>query len=255
VNTELAKKRANVLTTGKGQELLAALFKQEPGWLDRPIEDVAQMVDLGSVWLQTQRMILKKIKPGDVQAARDFWQSRLEVARTGARGYFEGMKKIGEVRANASADHPGPIKKDSDMHITISKSKQTVMESIGVSPFTGRAAEWVFKNPDLVDVAFKEAKEKDDFPSLNDFLALAGKLNATGRRSRDKDKQLSVQQTADAIHKELLEINVLMNGIVEHLDQVKRETLKGIFDATRRLVEILTVKAPEEYRELGRGIE
>lgn len=235
-------------TTGsaKGQELLTALVKQEPGWLDRPIEDIVQMVDIGQVWLKAQVAVLKKIGPTDLEQASDYFKSRLETTRTAARGFFKGMEKIGEVRASIPKGSGKPNSMESHRI-----SKEGTMREIGVSPYFGQVAEFIYENPDAVDLAFEVTKESQPVPALEKVLEVGGSTMAKANRN---NRVPSVNTAAQKILRRLLEINMVLSKVVENLDQVKPEVAKQIHEALGRTVEIWTRKAPVEMKKLGRRI-
>jgi hypothetical protein len=232
-----------------GQELLTALQKQEPGWLDRPIQEIVQMVDIGDVWLQTQRAILKKIPKGDNEATSNFYKSRLRNVRNAGRGWFMAVIHLGEQLIAQGETRGGDRKsKDKDQ----SSGHDTLIDLCGISKSTAWKYRKVAENSDAVDVAFENAATKDDIPGVSSVMAILGYNN--GGTKKLASKRLNADQTMKKLTRELLEVNMVLARLVEHLDQVKSESAKEFHEAIQRTVEIWTAKAPTEFKKLARGI-
>jgi len=183
-----------------------------------------------------------------VAGASDFFKSRLETTRSAARGFFKGMEKIGEVRASVKQSQGADRKSDVASHIGSAKA---TMAELGVSDYFGRVAEFIYDNPDAVDLAFEVTRESQPVPALEKILEVGGSTMAKANRS---NRTPSVNMAAKKILRRLLEINMVLSKVVENLDQVKPDVARQIHEALGRTVEIWTQKAPSEMKKLGRRI-
>jgi hypothetical protein len=238
--------------SAKGQELLTALVKQEPGWLDRPIEDIVMMVDIGNVWLQAQRAILKKMPRGNDAVTSAYFKSKLETVRNADRGWFGAVIHLGE-ELLAKGEGRGGDRKSSGRNQNVARDTLIGLAGIGIS--TGWKYRKIAQNPDAVEVAFNDAAKKNDgVPGVRTIMEVLGYSPGGGLKPGRTMGQPTADKMAKRLANELREINMVLARLVEHLDQVKPENAKALHEALQRTVEIWVKKAPAEFRKLARGI-
>jgi hypothetical protein len=115
-----------------------------------------------------------------------------------------------------------------------------LIKKLGIANKTAWQFRKVAENPDAVDLAFKNASDQNDVPGVSAVMGILGYNHGAGKRS----KMPTADQTAKNITNQLLEINMVLARLVEHLDQVKSENARALHEALQRTVEIWTAKAP-----------
>ncbi len=161
------------------QEVFAALIKREPKWLDRPIQDLVKMQAVGSVFLDTHRSILRKLKTGQIALAEDDRRARLAEGQAIGRALLDVEAKIGELSLQepqargpgAGGGKGGLPSGQPPKHKRLGLSSDHAMVN----------AQAIARHPEAVAQVIAEAKHNEDIPTKT---AVLNKIRFDAERER-----------------------------------------------------------------------
>lgn len=203
------------------QEVFAALVRQTPGWLDRPIEDLVKMQAVGSVYLDIHRSILRKLKSGQIELAEEDRKGRLAEGQAIGVALLDVEARIGEL----SLAEPRRIPGGKGTGKVQSGEGPTKYERLGISKGRTEISQAIARHPEAVEKVIAEAKENEDIPTKT---AVLNKIKA------DREKQLRENYE-----------NRVKTQKQENAATTRGEALKYLSNL-REIVLLLPVKIPAE---------
>jgi hypothetical protein len=180
------------------REAFAALVRQVPGWLERPIEELVKIQAVGSVYLDTHRSILRKLKGGQIELAEEDRRARVAEGQAIGRALLDVEARIGELLESApthdvsKAGGPG-------------KPPPHARRPDGVTQQRSLTARTIARHPEAVAQVIQEAEDNEDIPTKTAVLnkvkadrekALREKYD---RETRDKKAQNTARTTGEAL--------------------------------------------------------
>lgn len=149
-----------------GHEAFAALVKQVPGWLDRPIEDLVKIAAVGSVYLETHKALLRKIKVGQIELAEEDRKTKLADGQAVGRALLDVEARIGEL----SYAEPEARKYKPKHHGPVPTGQPQKHERLGLRKKQMHNAQTIARHPEAVAEVIQEAEENEDIPTKTAVL-------------------------------------------------------------------------------------
>ena len=171
----------------EGSEVFA-LIRHEPGFLDKPLEELVQMKAVGQVYLDTHRSILKQIKSGNIELAETDRAVKLQEGQAIGKALLDVEAKIGELLPEPSlvTAVPGGDRKRLPGHIDRGSAHK---------------ARTIANNPEAVAAVIKEAEDNDDIPTKT---AVINKVRAEKAETRARDAEgRAAEKKETAVDKEV----------------------------------------------------
>lgn len=162
-----------------GEEVFAALVRQLPGWLERPIEDLVKMQAVGNVYLDTHRSILRRLKSGQIELAEEDRKSRLAEGQAIGEALLDVETRIGELSLQEPSQKPWSTPEGGRPQR--GGAEPLKHERLGISRKQMGNAQSIARHPEAVAQVKAEAKENEDIPTKT---AVLNKIKA------DREKKL-----------------------------------------------------------------
>jgi hypothetical protein len=169
----------------KNEEAYAALIKRDPNWLSRPIEELVKIQAVGSVYLETHKQLLKKLKSGELHLAEEDRKSRLADGQAIGEALLDIEVKIGQMLPSAK-----------DAVKTGRRGKGHGTGGVPVLPVGYRHKDGEKKavnaralaaNPHIVEKIKAEARENEDIPTKTAVITRI-KLDALKKKIAKQEK-------------------------------------------------------------------
>lgn len=175
-----------------GEEVFAALMRKLPGWLERPIEDLVKMQAVGSVYLDTHRSILRRLKSGQIELAEEDRKSRLAEGQAIGEAILDVEARIGELLPSPEA---AMGQSESKRGSRKGESRPKIMPD-GISKHQRESARIIARHPEAVAQVKAEAKENEDIPTKTAVLNRV-RLNAERKRRASTPPPSEIEITAE----------------------------------------------------------
>jgi len=185
----------------KEQEAYAVLIRKDPGWLQKPIEELVKMSAVGSVYLEQHKKLLQKIKSGQIELAEEDRKRQLEQGQILADALLDAEVRIGELlpsredirRASTGGSRSAPTI-DSLGRKNYGGGGKKVLPP-GIDSRRSKAARKLAENPAIVEAIKKEARKNEDLPTKT---AVLNRI----KYEKEKERKDKVQhQTSDRINR------------------------------------------------------
>ena len=179
-----------------GQEVFALIIR-EPGFLDKPIEELVQMRAVGQVYLDTHRSILKQIKSGSIHLAETDRAVKLQDGQAIGKALLDVETRIGELLPTPEQVRKEQGKKQRGIPVAERNEDRKSNQERGADLHSRILA----KKPEAVAEVIKEAEDNEDLPSKIAVLTKVrlNKAEALAKKYKKEVKENTQATTGDAL--------------------------------------------------------
>jgi hypothetical protein len=213
----------------QGHEVFAALIKQVPGWLDRPIEELVKMRAVGDVYLAAHKRMMKEIRDGKVELAEEDLRNRQADADTIGSAVLDAKVKIGQMSRETKRTEPIHAGRFGGAHQTSEPKKHA---RLGLGAREMQRFQTLARNPEAIEKVKAEAREYGDPPT--ETAVLKEIRYQQEKKSTAITKKALAQMTTDEERAQMAEMGAIylrvrkLRPIAEMSQRGRNECLKMI---------------------------
>lgn len=223
----------------KAQEAFAALVKQQPGWLDRPIEDLVKLRAVGDVYLAAHKRMMKEIKAGKVGLAEEDLRTRQSEADTVGCAVLDAKVKIGQMSKEQPRTLSGPPVKGTTKGGGTTPSGNPLKHArLGLGANEMQRFQTLARHPDVIEKVKAEAREYGDPPTETAVLKEIQSQNWKAKAGKPaKEEKPDINEVASEVFQKLSFASGKLRAIWPHRDSISDFYLKGIRGSIAELIE------------------